>query len=65
MRNTHFSLLKNLKDLNCGMSESLVRSSLSVGQYIYQIWLKIVWTNSRYSYATNCAPLVADLFLFC
>ena len=31
------------------------------GQYIYKIWLEILGILM----GTNCAPLVADLFLFC
>ena len=43
-------------------------SSLSTarfGQYIYKIWLEIIQTIVSIPMGTNCAPLVADLFLFC
>ena len=65
MRSAQCSFLNNLKDLIVVMSESLGRSPLSFGQYIYKIWLKIVQTNVGIPMGTNCDPLVADLFLFC
>ena len=43
------------------MSENVRCAPLSFGQYIYKILLKIVGIPM----GTNCAPLVADLFLFC
>ena len=42
MRNAHFSLLNNLKDLNCGHVRKFVTLSIIFGQYIYKVLLKIV-----------------------
>ena len=42
-------------------SENVRCAPLSFGQYFYKVWLKIVGIPM----GTYCAPLVADLFLFC
>ena len=39
-------------------------SPLSLGQYIYKIWLKIIDKIVGIPMCTYCAPLAADLFLF-
>ena len=65
MRNERFSLLNKLKDIMCGHVRKVVMLSSIFGQYILTIWLEIIKTYCRYSNGTNCAPLVADLLLFC
>ena len=47
------------------MSNNVWRAPLSFGQYIYKIWLKLYRQIVGIPMGTNCAPLVADLFLFC
>ena len=42
-----------------------VMLSIIVGQYIYKVWLKLYRQIVGIPMGTNCAPLVADLFLFC
>ena len=62
MKNVHFSLLNNLKDIYCGHVNKIVTLSIiNWRMYICKTWLKIVGIHM----GTNCAPLVADLFLFC
>ena len=47
------------------MSENVWCTPLSFGQYIYKIWFEnIYWQIVGIPIGTNCAPLVADLFLF-
>ena len=46
------------------MSEN-VWCAPSFGQYIYKIWLELYRQIVGIPMGTNCAPLVADLFLFC
>ena len=48
------------------MSENVWCAPLSFGQYIYKIWLEIIYRQIvGIPMGTNCAPLVADLFFFC
>ena len=45
------------------MSESVWSSHFSTWQYWYKI--KLFWQIAGIPMGTNCAPFVADLFLFC
>ena len=47
------------------MSENVWGAPLSFEQYIYKIWLKLYRQIVDIPMGTNCAPLGADLFLFC
>ena len=66
MRNAQFSLLNNLKNLNCGHVRKFVTLSI-----IFWTIFFIRFGSKLYRHivgipmGTNCAPLVADLFLFC
>ena len=67
MRNAHFSLQNNLKDLNCGHVKKFVM--LSIIFYLENIFIRFGAKLYRQTVCipmgTNCAPLVASLFLFC
>ena len=61
-----FLLLNNLNDINCGHVRKCVMRSLFFGQYIYiRFGSKLYRQIVGIPMGTNCAPLVADLFLFC
>ena len=34
-------------------------------RYLHKIWYSVIQKNGGIPMGTNCAPLVADLFLFC
>ena len=58
------SRLKSIKGTHCGLPRRCVKPS-------YFFWtifisdLALSYTDKLYVFGTNCAPLVADLFLFC
>ena len=57
-----FLLLNNPNDINCGhVRKSVMRSIIFWTIHLIEIIYKIVGSPM----GTNCAPLVADLFLFC
>ena len=65
MRNAYFSLLNNLKDLNCGYVRKVCDALHYIFDYTFirfdsQLYRQIVGIPM----GTNCAPLAA-LFLFC
>ena len=47
------------------MSECLLRSPLSFGQYKYNIWLEIAQTNRRYYYGYLLCSSCCRFVLFC
>ena len=63
MRTMPFLLLNNLNNIRCGHVRKF--SPLSFGQYIYKIWLEIIQKIDGIPMGTYCAPLFADVFLFC
>ena len=68
MRNTHLSVLNNLKDQKFGHVRKFVVLSI-IFWAIYDLLIKFGSKLYRQivgiPMGTNCAPLVADLFLFC
>ena len=62
-----FLLLNNLNDINCGH----VRKCVMLSIFFWTIRIIIRFGSKLYRQivgipmGTNCAPLVADLFLFC
>ena len=64
MRNAHFSLLTNLKDLIVVMSESLICSPLSLFNIFIRFGSKLYRQTVGIQMGTNCAPLAADCFYF-
>ena len=61
MRNAYFSLLNNLKDLNCGHIRKFVTLSIIFIRFGSKLYRQIVGILK----GTNCAPLAAGLLLFC
>ena len=59
-----FLLLNNLTDINCGYVKKCVIRSI-IFWTIYKICPKLYRQIVGIPMGTNCAPLVADLFLFC
>ena len=64
MRNPHFSLLNNLKDLNCGHVRYIVCDALHypLDNIFLRFCSKLYGQIVGIPMGTNCAPHVADLF---
>ena len=62
----HFLLLNNLNDINCGhVRKCVMRSIIFWTIYFLRSGSKLYRQIVCIPMGTNCAPLVADLFLFC
>ena len=57
----HFYFCKNLNDISCGYVRKYVMLSIIFIRFGSKLYRQIVGIPM----GTNCAPLVADLFLFC
>ena len=63
--NREGSLYLACNDKNVFFTSEQPKRYKSFGQYIYKIWLEIYRQIVGITLGTGCAPLVADLFLFC
>ena len=62
----HLLLLNNLNDINCGhVRNCVMRSIIFWTIYFIRFGSKLYRQIVGIPMGTNCAPLVADLFLFC
>ena len=65
-KNAFFLLLNNLKDINCGHVIKMCDALHYLSDNIYlRFGSKLYRQIEGIPMGTNCAPLVADLFLFC
>ena len=61
-----FLLLNNLNDLNCGhVRKCVMRVIIFLTIFLIRFGSKLYRQIVGIPMGTNCAPLVADLFLFC
>ena len=60
-----FLATRNMTRINVGLARSYVKLLLSSWKHICAIWWHGISTNSGIPMGTNCAPLIADLFLYC
>ena len=61
-----FLILNNLKDISCGnVRKCLNALNFLMGNLFIRFGLKLFRKIAGSSMGTNCAPLVADMFLFC
>ena len=61
-----FLLLNNLNDINCGhVRKCVMRSIIFWTIFFIRFGSKLYRQIVGIPMGTNCAPLVADLFLFC
>ena len=61
-----FLLLNNLNDINCGhVRKCVMRSIYLLDNKFIRLGSKLYRQIVGIPMGTNCAPLVADLFLFC
>ena len=60
-----FLLLNNLNDINCGHVRKCVMLSIIFWAIYLRFGSKLYRQNVGIPMGTNCAPFVADLFLFC
>ena len=61
-----FLLLNNLNDINCGhVKKFVMRSIIFLDNIFIRFGSKLYRQIVGITMGTNCAPLVADLFLFC
>ena len=66
MKNMLFSLLKNIKNMIYGLVKKVTDALIYLLDSIYiRFCSKLYRQNVGIPIGTNCAPLVADLFLFC
>ena len=66
MKNMLFSLLKNIKNMIYGLVKKVTDALIYLLDNIYiRFGSKLYRQNVGIPMGTNCAPLVADLFLFC
>ena len=65
MTEMHFLLKKNLKISSMVVSKCMCCADLFVGQHFIRFGTKLYRQVVGIPMGTNCAPLVADLFLFC
>ena len=66
MKNMLFPLLKNIKNMIYGLVKKVTDALIYLLDNIYiRFCSKLYRQNVGIPIGTNCAPLVADLFLFC